>query len=171
MKILVYGFKLYKNYNENITEKIIRKIRDQIGLTKVVFPVKLQKQIFLDKITKNKPDIILGLGQHSRSNKMRMERKAVNLKRKNEQKKSKIISKNKPPHLFVNFKLKKDKASWISYDAGKYVCNFSMYVISDFARNKDIRYAFIHVPKDYNLDKAVKFIESKIDEMVKTSLS
>lgn len=171
MKIFVYGFGQDKNYKKNITEKIVQKVRNQRGLTKVIFPVEFQRQIFLDKIIKNKPDVILGLGQHPRSKKIRIERKAVNLKRKNRKEKSKIISKHKPSHLFVNIKLKNDNASWISYDAGKYVCNFSMYVISDFATKKGIKYAFIHIPKDYNVNKAVKFIESKINEMVKIPLN
>lgn len=171
MKILVYGFRPYGKYKENITEKIIKKIKNRKGLIKVIFPVEFQKQLFLNKISRNKPAIILGLGQHSRGKKMRIERKAVNLKRRNKQQKPKIISENKPPYLFANLKLKKDNASWISYDAGKYVCNFSMYVISDASRNKDIKYAFIHIPKNYNINKAIKFIESKIDEMIKTPLS
>ncbi|RLF33066.1 MAG: hypothetical protein DRN08_05900, partial [Thermoplasmata archaeon] len=128
MKILVYGFKPYKNYKENITEKIIRKIKNRKNLVKIIFPVKFEKRIFLEKIRTIKPNIILGLGQHPRSKKIRIERKAINLKRKNKKEKPEFISKNKPFHLFVNVKLKKDKISWISYDAGKYVCNFSMYV-------------------------------------------
>ncbi|MDD5217888.1 MAG: hypothetical protein PHS88_07270 [Candidatus Omnitrophica bacterium] len=171
MKILVYGFSPYKNYSENITERIIRKIRNRKDLTKIIFPVAFQKHIFLEKIRKNNPGVILGLGQHPRSKKMRIERKAVNLKRENKQEQAKIISKNKPAHLFINVKLKKDNNSWISYDAGKYVCNFSMYVISDFSKNKNIKFAFIHIPKDYSVNKAVKFVESKIDEMIKTPFS
>ena len=167
MKILVYGFKPYKNYKENITEKIIRKIRNRKYLVKIIFPVKFEKHTFLKKIRTINPDIILGLGQHPRSKKIRIERKAINLKRKNKKEKPKIISKNKPFSFFVNVKLKKDRTSWISYDAGKYVCNFSMYVISDFSKNRGIKFAFIHIPKDYNVDKAVKFVESKIDEMIK----
>lgn len=130
-----------------------------------------KKKYFWKKIRKNKLDIILGLGQHQRSKKMRIERKAVNLKRESKKVKAKIISKSKPLHFFVNFKLKKDKTFWISYDAGEYVCNFSMYVISDFLKNKDVKFAFIHIPKDCNINKAVKFVESKIDEMIKTSLN
>lgn len=171
MKILIYGFKPYKHFKENITEKLVKKIRNRKGLIKVIFPAEFQKQIFLEKISKSKPDIILGLGQHSRSKKMRIERKSVNLKRENKQDKAKVIFKNMPHHFFVNFKFKRDKTSWISYNAGKYVCNFSMYVISDFIKNKDIKFAFIHIPKDYNINKAINFVESKIDEMIKMQFS
>ncbi len=44
MNILVYGFGPYKQHKENITEKIIRKIRKNV--IKVVFPVKPEKSCF-----------------------------------------------------------------------------------------------------------------------------
>ena len=165
MKILIYGFKPYKNYSENITEKIIQKIKNRKGLTKIIFPVKFQKQIFLDKISGIKPDVILGLGQYPRGKKIRIERKAVNLKRNNKKEETKIISKNNPSQFFINTKLIKNNDSRISYDAGKYVCNFSMYVITASLRNKNVKYAFIHIPKDFHVENAVKFVESKIDEL------
>lgn len=164
MKMLVYGFGPYGAEKENITEKIIRKIRNRKNLKKVVFPVKFEKKIFLEKIKKHKPDKILGLGECHRGKKFRIERKAVNLRRAGKGKKLKIISKNKPKYLFMNLRLKKDKNSWVSYRPGKYVCDFSRYVISDFSEN--IRFAFIHIPYDYDLNKAVKLVESRIDEIL-----
>jgi len=166
MKILVYGFKPYKNYRENITEKIVRKISNRACLKKVIFPVKFKKEYFLEKIKKLKPDVILGLGQHPRGQKIRIERKAANSKKYN-QERPEIIYKGKPKYQFVNLKLKKDKDSWISYDAGKYVCNFSMYVITDFFKNKEIKFAFVHIPKDFNFKRVIRFVENKIDEILK----
>ncbi len=171
MKILIYGFKPYKKWKENIAEKIISKVRKRENLEKLIFPVKFKKEIFLEKIKKSKPDIILGLGQAPRSRKIRIEKRAVNLKKYNKKEKPKIIFRNKPKYLFVNLKLKKDNSSRISYDAGKYVCNFSMYVISDYCKNKNIKFTFIHIPKNYNLNKATKFIESKINEVYTTTHS
>jgi len=170
MKILVYGFKLYKNWKENITEKIIRRIKNRKNIKKIIFPPKFEKKLYLENIAKHKPDLILGLGQHPRSRKIRIERKAVNLKRHNKKEKPKIISRNKPRYQFVNLRLKKDKNSRISYDAGKYVCNFSMYVISDFCKNKNIKFAFIHIPKDYDMKKAVSFVGSRINEIQKPKI-
>lgn len=164
MKILVYGFKPYKHWKENITEKILRKIKPRKNLKKVIFPVEFERKVFLDRIKRYKPDIILGLGQCSRGKKIRIERKAVNLKKHNKKEKAKIISRNKPKYLFTSLKLKKDKGSRISYNAGQYVCNFSIYVISDFSKNK-IGFAFLHIPSDYNLNKAVRFVESKINRL------
>lgn len=167
MKILVYGFKPFQGLEENITEKVVENIKNRKNLRKIVFPVKFEKKMFLDEIERFKPDIILGLGLHSRGKKNRIERRAVNLKQLSKKDLPKPIYKNKPKYLFATLKLKKNKESWISYNAGKYVCNFFMYTILDFTKNKNTKFAFIHIPKDYNLNKAVKFVESKIDEIIK----
>lgn len=166
MRILVYGFGPYKDHGANISERVVRRIRARKNLVRAVFPVEFKRRIFIDRIRASCPDIILGLGMHPRSRRIRIERKAANLKSRDRREEPVKILKNKPEFLFVNKRLRKDDNSWISYNAGKYVCNYSMYVISDFSRNRDIRFAFIHIPKDYNLDKAVEFAETKINEML-----
>jgi len=158
MKVFIYGFKPYKNYQENISENIIKKIRNRNNLKKNIFDVNFNKVNFIDEIKKFNPNIIIGLGQHPRSKKIRIERKALNLKKNSEKDSLKLISKKGPRHLFVNLKLKKDKYSWISYNAGKYVCNYSMYIISNFSKDK--KFAFIHIPKDYDVNAGVKYIEN-----------
>lgn len=167
MKLLLFGFKPYKEYKDNITEKIVRKTSDRKDLIKIIFPAKLEDKIFLEKIKGFKPDVILGLGQHGRSKTIRIERKAKNIKRQGKRGEPSPIYTNKPKYQFLNLRLKKDQNSRTSYDAGDYACNFSMYVISDFVKDKNIKFGFIHIPKNYNLDKAVRFVESKIDEIRK----
>lgn len=163
-KILVYGFGPYDGYKKNITEEVIRKLRKRKDLVKVVFPVKFEKKMFLDKIRKSKPDVILGLGQCRAGSKIRIERKAVNKKKVSKKGKTTPIYKNKPARMLATLKIKRDKDSRISYDAGKHVCNFSMYVILNYCREKDIRCAFLHIPYDYDVRKAVKFITNKIKD-------
>jgi pyrrolidone-carboxylate peptidase len=163
MKTLIYGFMPYKEWKNNITEKIVKKVKGK-NLVKVVFPVRFEKRVFLDKIRRSKPDIIIGLGQHPRGKKIRIERKAMNTWAHSKQEEPRKISKG-PKHYFLTAKLKKNKYSWISYNAGSYVCNFSMYIISDFIKNKKIRFAFIHISKEYRADKAAKFVENKIKEL------
>lgn len=166
MKILIYGFKPYKIYKQNITKKIISRIRKNRNLKKTIFPVEFDKGLFLNEVKKSKPDIILGLGQCGKGKKIAIERKAVNLMR-DEDKKPHVIFKNRPKYLFLNLVLKKDKNSRISYDAGQYVCNFSMYVIADYCRNKNIKYTFLHIPHDYNIKKAARFVESKLSSYLR----
>ena len=121
MKVLVYGFGPYMNYKENITETIVKKLK---SVSKQLFDVKFGKNQFINAVKDF--DVIIGLGQHPRSKKLRIERKAVNLKWKSRKETPKPIFKDKPQQSFVTLKIKKDKDSWLSYDAGKYVCNYSM---------------------------------------------
>lgn len=112
----------------------------------------------------------MGLGQCGSGKKIRIERKAINRKRFGKKERPKPIFKKRPKYYFLNLKLKKDRGSRISYNAGDYVCNYSMYVISNFIRKKNIKFAFVHIPRNYNLNKAVKFVESKIHEIFITYL-
>ena len=168
MKLLIYGFGPYKEHKDNITTHILKKLKDRQDLTKVILPVEFKKTIFIDKIKRHKSDIILGIGQHPRAKKIRIERKSVNQKRYSKEDEMKQISKYGPEKHLVNLKLKKDDLSRITYDAGDYVCNYSMYIITDFCKVKGLKFAFIHIPKRYDLKQSVKFIETKIDEIIKT---
>lgn len=162
MKILIYGFKPWGKFKENITEKILIKIRNRKNIKKIVFNVEFNKNQFISEIIKFNPEIIIGLGQCSQGDKLRIERKAVNLRKNKLKKESKPILKNRLRFLFSTLKIKNDSRLKISYNAGKYVCNYSMYVIADFIKNKSIKSGFIHIPKEYNIKKATKQIEGII---------
>ena len=161
MKILLYGFKPWGKLNKNISQEIVRKIKPRKKLKKVIFDVKFEKKQFKDAIKKFKPDVIIGLGMSGRGKKIRIERKALNILNKHN-KKPKIKILNSGKELFANLRIKKDNNSRISYYAGDYVCNYSIYVISGLIKNKKIRYGFLHIPKTYNLDRAVRFVENII---------
>ncbi len=164
MKILLYGFKPYKKFKSNITEEIINKISPRKDLRKVVFPVKFNKRIFLKEVRFYKPDIIIGLGQHPRGKKIRIERKTINL-RGSKDKGYRAIDRKGTKFQFVNLRLKKDDISRLSYKAGKYVCNFSIYILSKWSRENNIKFAFLHIPKSFNVSLAVNFVESKIEKV------
>lgn len=161
MKILLYGFKPYGKYRTNISEEIIKKIPPRKNLKKLIFPVVFEKNIYLKAVEDFTPDLILGLGQYPRGKKMRIERKAINLKG-TKIKGYQVIEENGPKLRLVNWKLKKERNLWFSYNAGKFVCNFSMYVFSELARKNKAKFAFLHVPKDFKIDLAVKLVEDKI---------
>lgn len=168
MKILIYGFKPYNRYQTNISEQVIKGVRNKKNLRKVIFPVEFSKRNFISQIGKIRPDIIIGLGQTSKGRKLKIERRAVNLKRGIDGKKSSAaILEKRARYLFVSLKLKKNSHSRISYNAGKYVCNYSMYVILDFLRKyrKSIKFAFIHIPKNYHKRVAVRYLEKTIQSI------
>ncbi len=60
-KILIYGFKPFKNYKKNVSHEVVKKF-DRKKYIKVVFPVAYEKEQILDKIEKYQPNIIIGLG-------------------------------------------------------------------------------------------------------------
>ena len=152
MKILLYGFKLFGKYKTNISERVVNNIQPRQGLVKVVFPVKFNKSLFTRTVKQVRPDVILGIGQCGRGNKIRIERTAH----------------NQGQHVrHVSLQLRPDAVSRISYDAGDYVCNFSMVTILDALRRTSTKFAFIHVPQAFNLDKAVQFVERQLKAIKK----
>ncbi len=165
MKILLYGFKSYNHWKKNITESVVEKVSDNKDIVKVVFPLRLNKRIFLKKIKETMPDLIIGLGQHENGDKFRIERKAINVKRKNLKSEPTYLSKTKPHHYFLSMILDEDSDSWHSYNAGDNVSNYSMYIISHFCKN--IKFAFINIPKNTDLNKTATFVERKIKESEK----
>ncbi len=161
MKTLLYGFKPWGKLDKNISQEILKRIKSNKNLKKVIFKVNFNKKKLINPIIKFKPDIILGLGMSGKGNKIRIEKKALNILNKYDNKPKKKISKS-GKEFFVNLRIKKDNNSRISYYAGDYVCNYSMYVILDYIKNKNIKYGFIHIPKTYNLSKAINFIKKRV---------
>jgi pyroglutamyl-peptidase len=163
MRVLVYGFGAYKQFKDNITRRIVRKLPPSANLKKIIFPVRFHKTQFTAAIKKHRPDVILGLGQCSTGAKLRIERRAVNRRRNNKVEKGRAIARGGPKALAATLRLDKPvlgKQAKISRDAGDYVCNFSMYVMLDYLRrrSKAARFGFVHVPCDYDRKRAVKWV-------------
>ena len=163
MRLLIYGFGPYKQFEKNITQAIVRKLPSSPNLQKIVFPVRFDKKQFTDAVKKHRPDLVLGLGQCSRGRLLRIERRAVNKRREQKKEKARSILRGGPRWLPTTLRLEKlvrGKQTKISHNAGDYVCNFSMYVILDYLRRHrpDARFGFVHVPHDFDPKRAVKFV-------------
>jgi pyroglutamyl-peptidase len=160
MRILIYGFGPYRQFHDNITEKIVRALPRRRGIKTVVFPVRFHKGQFTGAVKDFTPDVVLGLGQCSRGSLLRQERRAVNRRRDSKDEKPQRIVRRGPPQLFTQLKLDLAGYARPSRDAGNYVCNFSMYVMLDYIRRRKlaIRYGFVHVPRGYDLKKAVSAV-------------
>lgn len=98
-----------------------------------------------------------------RGKKIRIERKAKNIRKIKKDEKLRIIDKGSK-EMFVNIKIKDDKNSRISYNAGWYLCNFSMFVILKNIKKKQ-KYAFFHIPKDYDVKKATNYFTRIIKQI------
>jgi pyroglutamyl-peptidase len=160
MRLLLYGFGPYHHFQQNITEGILRGLPKQSGLKKVVFPVRFHKGQFIKAVKDANPDMILGLGQCSRGQRLRIETKAVNRRRKDRRSKSMPIIPGEKQALLTNLKLDRGGEARSSGDAGDYVCNYSMYVILDYLRRRqlDVPFGFIHIPHLYDTRRAIRFL-------------
>ena len=159
-RILIYGFGPYREFRNNITARIVRSAAPRVGLKKIVFPVRFHRKQFVNAINRFKPEIILGLGQSSRR-RIHVETQAVNRRRGRSIDSAKAISRSAPETLKTTLRLRVGRQGGRSSDAGDYVCNFSMYVMLEHIRRSgaDIRYGFMHIPHDYDLEKAAGLVE------------
>jgi pyrrolidone-carboxylate peptidase len=168
MRVLIYGFGPYQQFETNITRHIVRKLPRSANLQKIVFPVRFDKQQFTDAVKKHRPDFVFGLGQCSRGLLLRIERRAANRRRNDRKEKARPIVRGQPQWLATTLRLNELglKQTKLSSDAGDYVCNFSIYVILDYLRRyqPDARFGFVHVPHDYDRKRAVK----SVAEVLKT---
>jgi pyroglutamyl-peptidase len=163
MRVLIYGFGPYRQFKENITRDIVRKLPASPNLKKIIFPVCFEKKQFTDAVKKHHPDIVLGLGQCSSGRLLRIERRAVNLRRSHKSQKGRAIVRGGPKMLASSLRLAVlnfGKRTKVSRNAGDYVCNFSMYVMLNYLRRHrpDARFGFVHVPHDYDRKRAVKSV-------------
>lgn len=165
-KILVFGFKPYGKYKTNISEIIVNKLRNKKISKKIILPITFNRNRIIKKIKEIKPDVILGVSQHPRARKIRIERKAKNMIKLRKEK-LKFTNKNSKKVLFTNLKIKKINGTTITYNPGTYVCNFVMFNIMDYIikNDKDIKFAFLHIPKKYNIRKGISTINKIINNI------
>ncbi len=167
MRVLLYGFGPYHHFQQNITEQILRGLPKQSGLKKVVFPVRFHKGQFIKAVKNTKPDVIVGLGQCSRGRRLRIETQAVNRKRKDKRSKSRPVIPGGRQTLLTNLKLDRGGEARSSKDAGDYVCNYSMYIILDYLKQRQptVRFGFIHIPYRYDPRKAIRVLTKVIGKV------
>ena len=162
--ILIYGFKPYLRYSENITESIIEEIHYRELGRGLVFDVEFDRRMFTDALRRYSPKIILGLGQHPRARKIRIERRARNWQESPNHSGSKIVNSD-PEFQYVSLKLPGNERTTITYDAGSYVCNFSMYVVNAEARKMGSKYAFLHVPRNAERNEVASLLGNMLSKL------
>jgi pyrrolidone-carboxylate peptidase len=163
-KVLIYGFEPFRRYRKNITQELLLRLAPRPGLSLQILPVRFDAEIFLAPIEAFQPNWVLGLGQCPRGELLRIERRGFNQMRDRSQELDQPISPDLPGHLSVTWKLPVRSDSRLSYDAGRYVCNYSIYLLSQYARSHNLAYAFVHIPKHYSLNKGLAWLESLLSE-------
>jgi pyrrolidone-carboxylate peptidase len=111
----------------------------------IIFETRFSRKLFEENFKQNRPNVIIGLGQAHRARKIRIERRAIN-QRSSGKKPDKLICHSGPAYRYVNLILPVSEMSTISYDAGRYVCNFSMYIACEYAVKTGAYFAFLHFP-------------------------
>ena len=172
MRILVYGFGVYRSFKENVTEKIIRRLPKRRQLRRIIFPVKFHRRQFIDAVRKHDPEVILGLGQCSRGKRLRIERRAINRRRNDKHERAKPIVRGGPRRLPTNLKFNIGPPARFSRNAGDYVCNYSMYVILDYLKRRrvPVRFGFVHIPHDFDPGRASLILAKAIDGIEAASI-
>lgn len=163
-RILIYAFRPFGGNNINISEEVLKNVKQRKGLKKVYLKTRFEEKIFLDLIGKYKPEMIIGLGQYPRGKRIRIEKRAMNLFGSKNRDDKKILEDGRE-YLDVNLEIKNDERSFFSFDAGEFVCNYSMYILLNECLKINIKFGFLHIPRMMDKKVAINFIESSINSL------
>lgn len=163
-KILVTGFEPFHNSSSNPTKEIVKILEQKEidGLITVVLPVEFQTcwRRLKDLIDKEKPELVIALGQAEGRSQITPERIANNLDdakipdNAGSQPRNRAIIEGGPDGLFSTLpideivKLLNDEniPTAVSLSAGTYVCNHLFYSLQYHCKELGIKSGFIHVP-------------------------
>ncbi len=165
MRVLIYGFKPYGPHKLNVSERVVRLIRDRKGLDKVIFPVDFKIEVFRKAVRRFDPQYVIGLGQNERGTKIRIERRAKNAHRPTPEHPLRKILPKGPRTYNATLPIQMGNDAWMSYDAGEYVCNYSMYVMLHEFKNTDTQFAFFHIPKSASAARVARQIDRVIKKL------
>lgn len=143
--VFIYGFGPYMSFRDNVTEKTVRALTRMAGVQRRVFDVTFDRAMFERAFARVNPEIVIGLGQHPRARKLRLEQRCH-------------PRGNPRTARFVSLRLPRTAQTTVTYDAGDYVCNFSMWVAGGWCGKNGARFAFIHVPRDYPPARLVGYL-------------
>lgn len=163
-RVLVTGFEPFHKASANPTKEIVQILESEKipGLTTFVLPVEFGKssKLLIDLIEKQKPEIVIALGQAEGRSQITPEKIAINLDNAripdnagNSPVNQSIVSggadglfSTLPIDSYVEKLKQADIPASISYSAGTYVCNHLFYALQNYCKDKEIQSGFIHVP-------------------------
>lgn len=161
-KGFLYGFGPYLHFEDNITSKLIRSLpKTSLYLTEI-FEVKFDERMFLKALEKSNPDFVLGMGQHRRARKIRIERCARNRMRHFPEKKTTVITRGAEEKFFPPWKLPVEEGTTVTYHAGTYVCNFSMWIVGKWCEERGVPYGFLHLPINLELSEGRRYLKKAL---------
>ena len=164
-KGLIYGFGPYLHFSENITQQLLESLSANKRYSKKVFDVRFDRKMFEAVLEKEKPAWVLGMGQHRRARKIHIERCARNWMIGEGFPKGKEIRRGGPEKLWATLPVEKTEETTITYNAGSYVCNYSMWVVGEWCEKKGVPFGFLHVPKFCPLGTAKRVLKEVVDRL------
>ena len=166
--ILIYGFRKFEHYSSNISESVIAALPKSTGLVTKIFDVEFDSKMFKKEFDSTSPEFIIGLGQHSRARKIRIERRAQNLMRPARKSTGRRIQRNQRQVVISNLSLPVSAGTTLTYDAGTYVCNYSMWQMNSWCQQHSAYWAFLHIPQHANVFEVVEYLQ-KSCEMIRSA--
>jgi pyroglutamyl-peptidase len=172
MKILISGFEPFGGSTVNPTEKLVRAIAEEtftgVALKTVLLPVYFDDcvDLLLQEIEEFRPDAVISCGLAGGRTGITPERIAVNLKdiapdapypdNKGARPEDMSINPDGPDGLFTKLPIRRMVSclkeagipASISYTAGTFICNNTMYGVLDYIRKNDLSMiaGFVHFP-------------------------
>ena len=167
MKVLLTGFEPYWNYNINSSWEVAVELtaRGILGVDIVVeqIPVRFSSapQVLRNAVVKHTPDVVIMLGQSGGSDRVKLERVALNVMdakipdNEGYTPDEEQIYRDAPAALFTNMPLKKLRAAVeeqgvpvkISNSCGLYVCNRLYFeALLMCKENSAMKALFVHLP-------------------------
>ena len=187
-KILLTGFEPYLDYPDNsswvVAEKVTTCGVDGVDLAIEQMPVSFSRvrEVLLEAVKRHSPNIIIMLGQSGVSDKIRLERVALNMMDSKQpdndgyMPNEESIDKETPTALFTNISIKKlcavieeqNISVKISNSCGLYVCNLLYYEALKLCKECHMKAIFVHLPL-YEGQPSVKHNKNTmpLDDMVK----
>ena len=187
-KILLTGFEPYLDYPDNsswvVAEKVTTCGVDGVDLAIEQMPVSFSRvrEALLEAVKRHSPNIIIMLGQSGVSDKIRLERVALNMMDSKQpdndgyMPNEESIDKETPTALFTNISIKKlcavveeqNISVKISNSCGLYVCNLLYYEALKLCKECHMKAIFVHLPL-YEGQPSVKHNKNTmpLDDMVK----
>jgi len=156
MKLLIGYFGPYLSVKKNISSRVIKKLKS-VHCPKILFPVRFNKKIFLKPLHQYKPNIYLILAHNPKGKYLQIELRGVNLKTgMNNLSTLYPIKKGGKKYEVSCFKPRLIGKMKYSTNAGRYVCNYSIYTVLREIRVKKLKtkLCFLHIPGSFKINRA-----------------
>lgn len=179
MKILITAFDPFGKDSQNsahLAMDLLPTKTQKHQIIKATLPVVYYKSVDKLKslVEEHSPHAVICLGQAAGAAGIRIERVALNLDDKDFADNEgnihidKVITEGSPDAYFATLptrsmmeaSAKANVPAYLSYTAGNYVCNHTMYGLLDYIKDRDIIGGFIHIPSTLEQAKDKKNIAS-----------